>query len=176
MNTIPKLEPQHGLIYCWKHDSNPKVVKIGKSTVGNFHNSVVIASKRWLLTPPEFLGFQILATDDEARKQEDKLHHRFGTVENTEFVSLSGDVVSWIEKECIHIPLEHFQSVTRDAWKNRNRERRKDAEFKSKQREYKSNQSQRQQKKQKGELARKEAALEAAKAVIADLEQDTTDE
>ena len=176
MNTIPKLEQQHGLIYCWKHEGNPDVVKIGKSTVGSFYNSVVIASKRWLLTLPEFLGFQIFDTEDDARQREDKLHQRFVTVKNTEFVSLSDEVVSWIENECIQIPSEHFQNIIRESWKNRNRERRKDAAFKSKEQKYRSNQSQRKRDRQASEIERKESSLEAANALIAEMTQDTTDE
>ena len=176
MNTIPKLERQHGLIYCWKHEGNPDVVKIGKSTVGSFYNSVVIASKRWLLTLPEFLGFQIFDTEDEAREQEDKLHQRFGTVKNTEFVSLSDEVVSWIENECIQIPSEHFQNIIRESWKNRNRERRKDAAFKSQEQKYRANQSQRKRNKEAAELARLEETAKQAEALVAKMTQDRTDE
>ena len=169
MNDIPKLDPQQGVVYYWKHDGNPNVVKIGKSTVKEFYKSVVSTSKRWLLTPPEILGFQIFATEDEAREQEDKLHQRFGTVENTEFVSLSDEVVSWIENECVQIPLEHFQKFYRESSRNRNRERRKNPEFKSAERQYRTNQSQRKRE-------RKEAALEAANALIAKMTQDKKDE
>ena len=176
MNDIPKLDPQQGVVYCWKHDANPNVVKIGKSTVKEFYKSVISTSKRWLLTPPEILGFQIFPTADEAHQEENKLHLKFGTVEDTEFVRLTGEVKSWIENECIRIPLKNFQKITQEAYRNRNRKRRSNPEFKRKEREYRANQSQRKRDREASEIARKEAIVEKANAVIAELTQGKKDE
>ena len=129
------LKPEQGVVYAWRsYDSTDNLCKIGKSTVGKFHNSVIMSSKRWHPHGVEILGIEVVENEAEALIREKELHTQFGKINNTEFVYLSDDVLEWLETHCIP-----YDSTLADFYKeaeaNRGRQRRANPNYRNKERQ-----------------------------------------
>ena len=103
---------QH-FIYAWRYKDDI-ACKIGKSTVGSFHQSRIRPALTNDYREVELLGIRLCDSEDEAKKQEKILLNYFKRIRSDrEWIKLTDEVWKWIASECMDNPpqLHEFDEV-----------------------------------------------------------------
>ena len=110
MNT-ENLNPNQHLVYFWLW-KNEDAVKIGKSTIGSYYNSVIKSRTRYSRKIPIDLGCILFDSKTEAVQNEKDLHRRFNRINKSEWVQFTTEVKAFIQHNCIDISHKTFKRLS----------------------------------------------------------------